>query len=95
MWNIDALTYVETLFGHQDQVLAVDSLHRERAVSCGGRDRSLRLWKVGSIPCYFCMLARVRVHVCCAKGLLWETVSFYFTHEAREGQEGDRKASTA
>ena len=40
------MTYVETLFGHQETVLAIDSLHRERAVSCGGRDNSLRLWKV-------------------------------------------------
>lgn len=46
VWNIDALSYVETLYGHQDQIIALDSLHQERALSCGGRDRTVRLWKV-------------------------------------------------
>lgn len=38
--------YVETLFGHQAPVLAVDALMRETAVSVGGRDKSVRFWKV-------------------------------------------------
>lgn len=38
--------YVETLFGHQDFVLSVDSLRGETAVSCGGRDRTVRFWKI-------------------------------------------------
>ena len=46
LWNLDELSYVETLFGHQEPVLGIDSLHRERAVSCGGRDRTVRLWKI-------------------------------------------------
>ena len=33
-------------FGHEDAVLDIDSLYRECAVSCGGRDRSVRLWKI-------------------------------------------------
>lgn len=37
---------METLFGHQEGVLSVDCLQREKPVSCGGRDRSVRLWKV-------------------------------------------------
>ena len=37
---------METLYGHQDSILSIDSLDKERAVTCGGRDRSLRLWKV-------------------------------------------------
>lgn len=40
------MAYTETLFGHQDSVTCVDSLDRERAISGGGRDRSVRLWKV-------------------------------------------------
>lgn len=40
------MSYVETLYGHQDTVVALDSLDRERALSCGARDRSLRLWKI-------------------------------------------------
>jgi hypothetical protein len=42
----DIHRYVETLYGHQEGVLAIESLDRDRAVSCGGRDRSVRLWKV-------------------------------------------------
>jgi len=35
-----------TRYGHQDTVTAVDSLSRERAVTSGGRDGSVRIWKV-------------------------------------------------
>ncbi|KAI0080469.1 WD40 repeat-like protein [Panus rudis PR-1116 ss-1] len=38
--------YVETLFGHQAPVLDIDTLMRETAVSVGGRDKSVRYWKV-------------------------------------------------
>jgi len=38
--------YVETLFGHQAPVLSLDSLMGETAVSVGGRDKSVRFWKV-------------------------------------------------
>jgi ribosomal RNA-processing protein 9 len=38
--------YIETLFGHQDFVLSLDSLRGETAVSCGGRDRTVRFWKI-------------------------------------------------
>ncbi len=38
--------YIETLFGHQAPVLSIDSLLRETAVSVGGRDKSVRYWKV-------------------------------------------------
>ena len=38
--------YVETLFGHQDFVMSVDSLRGETAVTCGGRDRTVRYWKI-------------------------------------------------
>ena len=33
-------------FGHEDGVTAIDSLTRDRAVTVGGRDRTLRVWKV-------------------------------------------------
>ena len=33
-------------FGHQDKVLGIDSLSKERCITCGARDRSLRLWKI-------------------------------------------------
>lgn len=38
--------YVETLFGHQAPVLALDALRGETAVSTGGRDKSVRFWKI-------------------------------------------------
>ena len=35
-----------TSFGHQDKILAIDSLMKERCVTCGARDRSVRMWKI-------------------------------------------------
>lgn len=46
LWNVDELSYIETLFGHQDSIMAVDSLAKEHCVSTGGRDRTVRLWKI-------------------------------------------------
>lgn len=37
---------METLFGHQDSIVGVDSLTRERAITAGGRDGSVRIWKI-------------------------------------------------
>lgn len=45
VWNLDEMTYVETLFGHADAITAIDSLSPERAVSVGA-DRTVRMWKV-------------------------------------------------
>ena len=33
-------------FGHQDAITGLDALSRERAVTCGGRDTSCRVWKL-------------------------------------------------
>jgi hypothetical protein len=33
-------------YGHQDQVMAIDTLSRERCVSVGARDKTCRLFKV-------------------------------------------------
>ena len=38
--------YVETLFGHQDCILDLDVLRAETAVSVGGRDKTVRFWKI-------------------------------------------------
>lgn len=46
LFDIDQLSYVETLFGHQESILSLDALHAELAVSVGGRDRSARWWKI-------------------------------------------------
>ncbi|KAG5290152.1 ribosomal RNA-processing protein [Histoplasma ohiense] len=47
-WSLSpgAHAYVETLFGHQDHVIAVDSMALDQCVSVGARDRTARLWKV-------------------------------------------------
>ena len=33
-------------YGHQDPITSIDCLHRERPVTSGGADRSVRVWKV-------------------------------------------------
>lgn len=33
-------------FGHEDGVTAIDCMRSEQAVTSGGRDSSIRLWKV-------------------------------------------------
>lgn len=40
------MVYVETLYGHQDGITAIDALTRERAVTSGGLDSSIRIWKI-------------------------------------------------
>ena len=45
-FSLDELAYVETLFGHQDEIVDIDALAQERCVSVGARDRTARLWKV-------------------------------------------------
>lgn len=46
IWSLDELTYVDTLYGHQDSVVDVSALAQEKCVTVGARDRSARLWKV-------------------------------------------------
>lgn len=46
VWSLDELAYVETLFGHQDEVLDITALGQERCVTVGARDRTARLWKI-------------------------------------------------
>merc|ERR1719361_431397 len=38
--------YVETLFGHQDKVTGIDAGIRERVLTSGGRDGTVRIWKI-------------------------------------------------
>jgi ribosomal RNA-processing protein 9 len=46
VWNIDEMSYLDTMFGHQDVVCHMDTLQRERCLTAGARDRSARLWKI-------------------------------------------------
>jgi len=38
--------YVQTFFGHQDCILDLDALRAETAVSVGGRDKTVRFWRI-------------------------------------------------
>lgn len=46
LFDLTAMGYVETLFGHQDSIIDIDALRNETTVSAGGRDRTVRYWKV-------------------------------------------------
>lgn len=48
--GLEYLTWTLTVtccsFGHQDAITGLDCLSRERCVTTGGRDRSVRVWKI-------------------------------------------------
>lgn len=48
VWSVSSAghAYVETLFGHQDNVASVAAMTIDQCVSVGARDRTARLWKV-------------------------------------------------
>ncbi|KAI0752885.1 WD40-repeat-containing domain protein [Daedaleopsis nitida] len=46
LFDLSTMGYIETLFGHQAPVLSIDALREETAVSAGGRDKTVRYWKV-------------------------------------------------
>ncbi|GAA5997460.1 hypothetical protein JCM5350_008230 [Sporobolomyces pararoseus] len=46
LFDLSTFSYVETLFGHQDCIQAIDALRGELAVTAGGRDKTVRYWKV-------------------------------------------------
>ena len=45
VWSMARRAYIETLFGHQEGITALDTLQQETVLSAGS-DRTLRLWKV-------------------------------------------------
>lgn len=46
VWNLDEMMYVETLFGHGSGITSIDALARDRAITAGGRDNTVRIWKI-------------------------------------------------
>ena len=44
-YDLNAMTYVETLYGHQSPVMSIDCANKNRPVSVA-RDRTVRVWKV-------------------------------------------------
>lgn len=45
VWDFAEQSFVETLYGHEAEVLGVDTLHSYRVLSCSS-DHTVRLWKV-------------------------------------------------
>lgn len=45
IWNADDRAYITTLYGHHSDILTIDCLRRERALTVG-RDRTMHLWKI-------------------------------------------------
>lgn len=45
IWNAEDRAYINTLFGHQSEVLTIDCLRKERVLTVG-RDRAMHLFKV-------------------------------------------------
>ncbi|WFD32734.1 pre-rRNA processing protein [Malassezia sp. CBS 17886] len=46
VFDVAQLSYIETLFGHQEAIQDLSCLRAERAVTAGGRERACRLWKI-------------------------------------------------
>lgn len=44
-YDLNAMTYVETLYGHQSPVIGIHCAHKNRPVSIA-KDRTVRVWKV-------------------------------------------------
>lgn len=51
-WNVEDKAFVQDSFGHQDEILAIDALRKERALTVG-RDRTMLLHKVIDIIIWF------------------------------------------
>lgn len=49
LWTLeddDNRCYVESLYGHESPITSIDALRRERVLTSGGRDQTLRVWKI-------------------------------------------------
>ena len=44
-WNLEDMMYLDTLYGHQAEIIGLDCDNRERPVTVS-RDHTCRLWKV-------------------------------------------------
>jgi ribosomal RNA-processing protein 9 len=42
---VDDMAYVDSLYGHQEELIAIDCLSKERVVSVSS-DKTVRFWKV-------------------------------------------------
>jgi ribosomal RNA-processing protein 9 len=44
-WNAEDRTYMNCLYGHQNEILIMDALNKDRLLTVA-RDRTMHLWKV-------------------------------------------------
>lgn len=44
-WNAEDRTYMNCLYGHQNEILTMDALSKDRLLTVA-RDRTMHLWKV-------------------------------------------------
>lgn len=51
IWNAEDRAYINTLFGHQSEILGIDCLRKERVLTVG-RDRTMQLFKVKIKRCF-------------------------------------------
>lgn len=45
VWNARDVSFIEELYGHQSPINDIDSLYRERCITCS-EDRTVRFWKI-------------------------------------------------
>jgi len=51
VWDLNIMTFIDSLYGHQCGVTSVDTLYKERCVSVGGRDGKVCLFKIPEESC--------------------------------------------
>nr|GMD86649.1 U3 snoRNP-associated protein-like YAOH [Ipomoea batatas] len=64
IWNVEDRAYVNTLFGHQAEVLTIDSLRKERVLTVG-RDRTMHLFKVPEESQFIFRASASSLECCC------------------------------
>uniref|UniRef100_A0AC34QXU1 Uncharacterized protein n=1 Tax=Panagrolaimus sp. JU765 TaxID=591449 RepID=A0AC34QXU1_9BILA len=46
VWNLDQMGFVDVMYGHQDGICQLDVMTKPRVLSCGGQDRTVRIFKI-------------------------------------------------
>ena len=53
-WNAEDRTYMNCLYGHQNEILTMDALNKDRLLTVA-RDRTMHLWKVLIVLMHLCV----------------------------------------
>lgn len=46
IYNVNQFALIDTLYGHQDEIVGISALSQERCVTVGSRDRTAMYWKI-------------------------------------------------